>query len=113
MTDNEKAATFIGWKPFAQSSWGEWADERGNVAPDMGDPRNYMKAWHSFYPNRPYQRIIVETNTGIWPTWRFKVWIESTMGDGRLTNCYPVDEIGRGIVKALAALYNTEHSNED
>jgi hypothetical protein len=139
MTDNEKAATFIGWKPNEKCNltlvtcmhfdqpWFDreseeskrWVKEGGQYppfaehpipAPDMTDPRNYMKAWHGYSAKFPYRRIVVETNTGIKPTWRFKVWIEDTIGQGMLTNCYPVDDIGVGIVKAIAALYDAEQS---
>ena len=58
MTDNEKAATFIGWhegeicngRHYGQvecpkSHYGRHQDAEHNVpAPDMSDPRNYMKA---------------------------------------------------------------------
>lgn len=39
MTENEKAGTFIGWKP-----------EHDIPAPDMTNPRNYMKALRGLPP---------------------------------------------------------------
>jgi hypothetical protein len=42
MTDNEKAATFIGWKPNARIATN--MGEMPLAAPDMSDPNNYMKA---------------------------------------------------------------------
>ncbi len=47
MTDNEKAATFIGWKWHAHRRDGGCIRQDFSVGcdlPDMSDPRNYMKA---------------------------------------------------------------------
>ena len=46
MTNNEKSATFIGWKPYEQDfvHGAIWRDEDGIRAPDMSKPENYMRA---------------------------------------------------------------------
>jgi hypothetical protein len=98
MTENDKAATFIGWKPGQRCErWytlqsGSWCydhktkDAHDLPAPDMSDPRNYMKAleacddWQLAKENQ-------------------MIWVER--GDCRKYGITPR--------KALAALYDAEH----
>ena len=74
MTENEKAATWLGWKPTDFACWVHADDEKCDdpscegrwkkPALDMSDPRNYMKALESFGPEylwfvaREYTRIV-------------------------------------------------------
>jgi hypothetical protein len=83
MTDNEKAATFIGWRPCV------WI---ANSAPDMSDPRNYMKALEA----------IEASDGGMWDRTSVRRWyfIRSSNGKGGM---------GKTAVQALAALYDAEH----
>jgi hypothetical protein len=126
MTNNEKAATFIGWKPNTPCPYKElptdWfskclcgtAEETnlGNLpdhfepAPDMSKPENYMKLWHTFADNDKYWILQLETNKGLHPTKRFKLWIED-IGTQLLTNCYAVDNIGEGIIKVFSHFYES------
>jgi hypothetical protein len=105
MTDNEKAATFIGWREgvrcTAERVWGTDACCDGHSAggkkphdipaPDMSDPRNYMKALHEL---------------PVWFRW------EVTRDD-----CMVTTDKGQYIeptpVAALAALYDAEHANQE
>jgi hypothetical protein len=52
MTDNEKAATYLGWIPFSEEEVCRCAEKRNyhlmvkvpNKVPDMTRPENYMRA---------------------------------------------------------------------
>ena len=104
MTNNEKAATFIGWQVGEHCRGCDDPSvrviQRTNIAqvnlnvhplhpipaPDMSDPRHWTKAVG--------QRLREKNSQGTLPT---AVWQALFDGDASL------------IVKALAALYDTEH----
>ena len=99
MTDNEKAATYIGWKEGEKCQRrhnefmdrcscgaGVELDERHDAAaPDMADPRNYMKALESCDNWRLMKRALC--------------WVERNQ----------VVKYGPNAITALAALYDAEH----
>lgn len=91
MTENEKAATFIGW-----------SDQSGDKAPSMGSPANFVKAFKTlrrqgggysmadYYEKHgpgPQCRVARNAETGPW-------------GDGAVPR------------QALAALYDAEHPED-
>lgn len=100
MTENEKAATFIGWEPgmmcpqVRRKAWKCTAcgfydkdltgEPHSLLAPDMSDPRNYMEALEG----RDWERT------------RYRRWIISTP---------EYTYSGDTPVEALAALYDAEH----
>jgi hypothetical protein len=103
MNENEKAATFIGWRPtdFFCPYHGdgclepECEDRRKVPAPDMSRPRNYMKALEGLI--QKYGAIQVTLVSG---------WVGiSTPGWERVAN-------GDTWLDALAALYDAEHPGE-
>jgi hypothetical protein len=109
MTDNEKAATYTDWKPFSQAPWGEWADEHGNVARDMSDPRNYMKALEAVQARThhgPIEMTVECDRDKGWKPVKFR-W---------LVKLYKVLEDEHSVhdwlepVEALAALHDAEHA---
>jgi len=85
MTDNEKAATFIGWAP----------NEHDDIpAPDMTDPRNYMKALAKVAERRLVRLTVNSETSGV-------IWTKISIG-------VEIDE--KSPVAALAALYDVEHA---
>jgi len=100
MTDNEKAATFIGWKPqigtIVTGATGPYVQQWEYAAPDMADPRNYMKALEGLAPQY------------IWHLGRY-------IQGGRycrilMDEKHPFQTIEkRTVIEALAALYDAEH----
>jgi len=126
MTDNEKAATFIGWEPDAVDRICEvcgarksqveqkWQDGHifGNggtlSAPDMSDPRNYMKALEAINAAGHWFPEIMTNGIG----WLFRF--------GRMhAEIVPIINIakshkehGQAATLALAALYDAEHPDE-
>lgn len=96
MTENEKAATFIGWRPgeVCESEMGcpEWDMDQSSVfhrdhlvaAPDMSDPRNYTKALE-----------------GLW-------WERAMNGRWKVLRSGKAHGFGHTPQKALAALYDAE-----
>ncbi len=117
MTDNEKAATFIGWGPCLDQRWKavemgyfeclgchrrepEW-NMVHRAAPDMTDPRNYMKALEALLPHG--FEISFEHAYG-----HFECCIErapSVIADWSGAG----STIGHAVSEALAALYDAEH----
>lgn len=111
MTDNEKAATFIGWSPTDWCKAIHWHYEQGfavcetcdfnsqkkqirhpmpehrSPAPDMADPRNYMKALENLA----------------------QAGKDSGSMEAALTRTI-VNRDGGEIVAWLAALYDAEHA---
>ncbi len=115
MTDNEKAATFIGWKPGERCNTEgiAWLDcphkqfkyhyDGGDTlgvcveiephdipAPDMTDPGNYMKALEKIDPLK----------------WKWNLARDYCIIDDWEGN---LEFEGRTPVEALAALYDVEH----
>lgn len=122
MTDNEKAATFIGWKPGQRCGGcdarmmdhgfenidAETGEPFGRAhtidAPDMSDPRNYMKAleglsergWLWFVANHADGKI------------QMKIWKPAHHPTAdQAAQLKPAREV---VVVALAALYDAEQS---
>jgi hypothetical protein len=101
VTDNEKAATFIGWKPElepAQPSYPNlklYHPYRGYMpAPDMSDPRNYMKALEE-------SNVHYQIRGGPDKQWDRQVWLQ------RNDNSVEIERFT--VVEALAALYDAEN----
>ena len=86
MTENEKAATFVGW--------GLWTD---SLPPDMTDPRNYMKALEGL-PTSLRWTIGTSPRDGLY----CRIW-EVTFGK--------TVAAGRTVAIALAALWDVEERN--
>ena len=127
MTDNEKAATFIGWK-FCGSGDLEYESQRtaacrvcgargpiGTLhrAPDMTIPNRYMKALEGLA-----HRIM-----RLWPalecaeTLKFQCWIYDRW-DEESEDCITLahtygESFGEAAIKALAALYDAENPTPD
>lgn len=137
MTDNEKAATFIGWKPDCrgcEKSWehldyfnGRKSNEiRHHDAPDMSRPDNYMKALEA-----------VRDKGYVWALGGQPEWLVQASrdrhpdgrGDERIhtvafwgyrhenlaKEAYGNSDDGnaaKAIGKALAALYDAEHPKD-
>lgn len=105
MTDNEKAAHFIGWKPFEDMVVCRCTEERDYhpvekvaiPAPDMSDPRNYMKALEADLEGWRANIDTPEGLRGIWLGRQGGVW---AYGAGL--------DFAAAVVKALAALYDAE-----
>lgn len=111
MTENEKAATYIGWKP---KTWcgeceiigkNKHADLKAKFnlghyvpAPDMSLPNNYMKALEGLPPEWGWT-----VNRG--PRGNFTVRIWDVM--------YGKGESCRSAVEALAALWDAENGSKD
>jgi hypothetical protein len=95
MTDNEKAATFIGWKPSRTPG------VANSPAPDMSDPRNYMKALEAV--SAAGYNITLED--------RWQLTIDKEMPEGQ--EHFVVYKLSlqqhNVFVMALAALYDAEH----
>jgi hypothetical protein len=127
MTDNEKAATFIGWQvrdhKYVGSEGGggtlfrvPTCDACGEYrtyhdkAPDMTDPRNYMKALATAASDVPFVWICVDPNGG------GSCHIEAMAQDIKFLKAPDImaegDNLGEQVVKALAALYDAEHPSE-
>lgn len=96
MTDNEKVATFIGWLPHVTAGHRNPCD--CTPAPDMSDPRNYMKAleaidssWSIQHDRLAHRRMVTfATQMGTWD------------------DSVPT---ATAIVTALAALYDAKHQS--
>lgn len=121
LSDNEKAATFIGWKPTLGPSTvcfcGHTAHHHGALkpsacnkcccnkydkankpAPDLSDPRNYMKALEGL---------------GRRTIWWELYWDDATSQVALLITAHFIyQRIENSVVRALAALYDAEHAND-
>ena len=105
MTDNEKAATFIGWAPAQvcdRSDDDGWCQvhnavcdqgEHAIVAPDMTDPRNYMRALKT-----RFREAVKESNADKYE--------EIHAALVRILAC----EDDKAAVEYLADVYDTEHA---
>ena len=96
MTNNEKAATYIGWREWC-SNFDCWIR---HPAPDMTRPENYMRALEMLPASLTW-------TMGRDPRGGYYCRIMGSM--------YGVqDTKGEGInpVEALAALYDKEHAND-
>jgi hypothetical protein len=130
MTDNEKAATFIGWSAKEKicclspcpvdTGWPDehlsdemiahyrlvWSDPiyharfHGHPAPHMTDPRNYMKALIAAATKGYYVKITPN------PESDGIIWVKFYRG-----RPLPIED--GSPVKALAALYDAEHPQAD
>lgn len=118
LSDNEKAATFIGWR-VCSGVWEEWrgmdryfkctgcsAESSGDGvgrqhgkpdfrASDMSDPRNYMKALEAVVPNFSIRRTSANAR-----------WIVQ-WGDDK--SQHYGQTMALAVMQALAALYDTEN----
>ena len=115
MTDNDKAATYIGWKEGekCQRRHNEFMDrcscgadveldERHDAAaPDMADPRNYMKALEGLPAAYQYDVARRDGKT-VCMIWR------SDRSDNDI-ECRQYIHEASVPVAALAALYDAEH----
>lgn len=99
MTDNEKAATFIGWVGACDEH--PWSgDVRCSKAPDMSKPENYMRAL-----DRLHQRGagFVQWGNGCFATFNDEDGTDHTG---------PIKEtIAEAVVAFLVALYDAEHES--
>jgi hypothetical protein len=114
MTANEKAATFIGWKPgmtckealdFSNSKRGmHWHE-----APDMSRPENYMKVLEALR-NRGFIWVMVYANAngdhGI--EIRLKEPF-SSHSHRTVVDYHGANDMGRAMIAAFAKLYDYEH----
>lgn len=110
MTDNEKAATFIGWSPYTcDDGHCDFCGSRAfphhpAQAPDMSDPRNYMKALENLGRDLS---IAYRHESGIvqLTSWFCDIAYQSSAFN-------EINAIGKSpseaVTKALAALYDTE-----
>lgn len=95
MTENEKAATFIGWLPHITAGHREPPCDC-TAAPDMSDPRNYMKALIATAKDYYVEIVPNDEVDG-------RVWVKIYRGgEPKIEGDQPI--------KALAALYDAEHS---
>lgn len=107
LSDNEKAATFIGWNPdrceltqmlpHHPKDWCPSHKRYETVAPDMSKPENYMRALGSLEnlsPSVGYRNV----NNG--SGWYCEI-------DGSDDCCF-YSSAGDAVVKALAALYDAQ-----
>jgi hypothetical protein len=130
MTNNEKAATFIGWEPnsenqaeigtLCQGHAGQvvetgtalgamrvrckhgqiWAHIVESDAPDMARPDNYMKALQAIAGRMQELELHCRDNGREWGL--------------SLNDCDPISyhaTVGDAVLAALAALYDVEHSD--
>ena len=111
MTDNEKAATFVGWRPDAQHY---------GAPPDMSEPNNYMRAFASLAADSKYVQLTNYRAEGS-PIWGH-ITITDQMPKREGIRQPPDPRIpllpvawaskrtmGEAAVNALAALYEVEH----
>jgi hypothetical protein len=109
MTANQKAATFIGWKPdmtckealdFSNSKRGmHWHE-----APDMSRPENYIKALDSI--PREYDVVIEDR-------WQVTIQRDTDTHGGTNFITFHVDtDCGVAVVDALADLYDATHPEQ-
>lgn len=122
MTDNEKAATFIGWNPTVQcycASKGlnrmnpEHADlpiEHSMSAPDMSDPRNYMKALEAIQARTNHGPIELRLSCERDDDWKPTKYVWDMRLYKVLEDEHTVDWASP--VKALALLYDAEHDDD-
>ena len=120
LTDNEKAATFIGWKPdkrCGRAIWlllegcpdcDYWGDlgEHDVPCPLMSLPKNYMRALETLPDNRWPDMCLHENrhwHCSIWNQWDNDIGSHAIYWGGDGETC------GEAVVKALAALYDAEH----
>jgi hypothetical protein len=118
MTDNEKAATFIGWKRLQHCEDTTWTleDEGGRcdecgylvvgpigagnrfhdrIAPNMSKPENYMKALEGLRYPQSFDLFSLVNN-------RFRCALNrAVIGDG--------DTVGLAVTEALARRFDAEH----
>jgi threonine synthase len=110
MTDNEKAATFIGWEGLRTKIL---------PAPDMANPSNYMKALEAVR-RRGYtwefggeaEHLIRTSDSRIYTT---AIWgmgrpdlVKEVYGDSRING-----DAASAVVAALAALYDAENQEKE
>jgi hypothetical protein len=123
MTDHEKAATFIGW--VQEQTYGalgfKYAKWCTLPAPDMSKPENYMWALETLRQRgftyslggdsvalmklraeRGSKDVRVYT-VALWPS------IDGSMDLNSEVHGDSSNSIAEAVIKALAALYNTEH----
>ena len=113
MTDNEKAATFIGWSPTPTNrGYCLAATVRSQSscfiaeAPDMSKPQNYMRALEALPDNRWPDMCLHENRhwrCSIWSQWNNDIGSHAIYWGGDGETC------GEAVVKALVALYDAEH----
>jgi|SRR5579862_3339731 len=116
MNDNEKAATFIGWREGQLGGLCRFDDSNRvcqlgtkhcyfdhskypEPAPDMSDPRNYMKALDS------QMSELVRDYEG-WHCDLTKLWRDE---EGTVVVKRWHKTAGEAVISALAALYDAEH----
>lgn len=119
MTENQKAATFIGWGHCAAGSW-DWdkarltftcllcgrVDPDGKHAPepDMSKPENYMRAVESVVQANRFWSVILDVSTHECIFEEDAMPIKRPVKDIRCEG----HDMGDAVVKALAALYDAE-----
>ena len=120
MTDNEKAATFIEWKPDTlcknTHAWNWWCEtcnwypkwpeqfhEHAVPAPNMADAARYTKALENLAKVRTLTPEITI------PIMDSQHWRATIYGTTPLIS-FIHSEIGPAVVAALAALYDAEHA---
>ena len=111
MTDNEKASTFIEWRDGQTQCMYHrpclydppCTGARKFEAPDMADPRNYMKALETVA--RLGHKIVAESALDRSGGWQVTIekpekwsWWECSK-----------DNLAKAAIKTLAALYDAEH----
>lgn len=133
MTDNEKAATFIGWRegqPCSHreqidgSQWGNGIQQcflchcrlpidrcfHTDPAPPMADPRNYMKALEIAGRKFEWFQIQYQGGDSYWVTiggyldYDGSPYDYKSMADGKST--------AEAVIATLAALYDAEHATQ-
>jgi hypothetical protein len=95
MTDNEKAATFIGWSPDHREEWRLAHGLFESAAPDMNKPENYTQALEALV--KKYGAIqLTLTHHGV----------------GIATPGFAHEVVENDWCDALATLYDSEQSKQ-
>lgn len=118
MTENEKAATFLGWKAgsicsghraFCTCGFGH-NQPLLIRSPDMTDPRNYMKALQAAAGRIPFVWICIDGNGA--GSCHIEACAPEIVHQSAPTIMCEGDDLALEVIKALAALYDAEHPNE-
>lgn len=122
MTDNEKAATFIGWREGAvytecthvtvdNVEYGCPTCIHSHPAPNMTRPENYMRAWEAVHSGDLYADVCFGTCAEGYFVRVGDDYTAKGIDDEHYDQPIEVSErtLGEAMVSALAALYDAEH----
>lgn len=114
LTDNDKSAHFVGWAAHHYDYVHHfWRDENDQRAPDLSDPRNWVKALENLNSAGWLWFIANHVDGSI----QMKIWRPGTIswrpGEIPLSRLpAAIKPIGGIVREALAGIYDAEHPDE-